>query len=81
MHLESRVTDIKKRGNVQSKIGQLTPAHCIICNDVCGYVTEAGTGLVIVVCDNCHYTAGPIPGLQELWDDEVRDFIVSGKHR
>ena len=79
--LESRVSDIKKRGNVQSKIGQLTPAHCVICSKQCGYVTEAGTGLVIAVCDACHYVSGPVPGLQELWDNEVRDFIVSGKHR
>ena len=81
MGLESRVSDIKKRGNVQSKIGQLTPAHCVICSKKCGYVTEAGVGLVIAVCDECHYTAGPIPGLQELWEDEVRKFIVSGEHR
>jgi hypothetical protein len=81
MGLESRVSDIKKRGNIQTQIGPATPAHCVICGTHCGYVTEAGTGLVIAVCDDCHYTAGPIPGLQELWDDEVKDFIVSGKHR
>ena len=79
--LESRVRDPKKRGLVTSKVGQLTPAHCIICNKKCGYVTEAGVGLVIAVCDDCHFTLGPVPGLQELWDEEVQKFIVSGEHR
>lgn len=79
--LESRVRDPKKRGNIQSQIGQLTPAHCVICSKKCGYVTEAGTGLIIAVCDECHETSGPVPGLQQLWDEEVNQFIVSGKHR
>jgi len=79
--LESRVRDPKKRGNIQTTIGQASPAYCVLCGDRCGFVTEAGTGLVIAVCDDCHYTSGPIPGLQQLWDDEVKKFIVSGDHR
>lgn len=78
--MDSRVTDIKKRGNVQSKAGQLTPAYCVICHKPEGYVTEEGTGLVIVVCDDCHFTHGAPPGLQELWDEEVQRFIRTGKH-
>lgn len=79
--LESRVADPKKRGLIQSKIGQLTPAYCVVCHKSCGYVTEEGVGLVIAVCDECYFMHGAPPGLQEMWDEEVARYVKTGRHQ
>jgi len=80
--MESRVHDTKKRGLITSRVGQLTPVFCVLCGkNNCGYVTEEGVGLIISVCDDCHFTAGDPPGLQQLWGEEVEKFIRTGKHR
>lgn len=81
MSLESRVKDPKKRGLITSKIGQLTPAYCVLCGKQDGFVTEEGTGLIITVCDDCHETAGDPPGLQPLWQEELNAYVRDGKHR
>jgi len=60
--LESRVRDPKKRGNIQTKIGQASPAYCVLCGERCGFVTEAGTGLVIAVATTATIQAVRYPG-------------------
>lgn len=73
--LDSRVSDVKKRGLVETPWGGASRIYCVNCYRPGGIITDEAYGLIIWLCDDCFFTKGSIPGLEEVEENTIKQFL------